>query len=219
MNILVISPHPDDETLGAGGSLLRLKAEGNPLFWLNITDMSEDSGYNEQHILRRTDEIRQIKSIYGFSDFLNLKLAPATLELYDGNEIIPKISRFIDKIQAECILLPDFADAHSDHRKVFEWGMASTKIFRHPSVKRILTMEILSETNFGNTCSGFVPNYYIDITEYMDKKVEAACIYQSEIGTHPFPRSREALNALGIIRGSEAGVRNAEAFRVIKFIE
>lgn len=37
MNILVVSPHPDDETLGAGGTILRLMQEGNAVSWLNIT--------------------------------------------------------------------------------------------------------------------------------------------------------------------------------------
>ena len=65
----------------------------------------------------------------------------------------------------------------------------------------------------------FKPNLYIDITDYYDRKVEAAGIYDSELGQLPFPRSFEALKAQAVIRGTEAGVLYAEAFRVIKEIE
>ncbi|MCI8314828.1 MAG: PIG-L family deacetylase [Lachnospiraceae bacterium] len=44
MKIMVISPHPDDETLGAGGSLLKLKHLGNKIYWLNITDANAGGG-------------------------------------------------------------------------------------------------------------------------------------------------------------------------------
>lgn len=45
MKILVVSPHPDDETLGAGGSLLKWKNAGNEISWLNITDVDGGGGY------------------------------------------------------------------------------------------------------------------------------------------------------------------------------
>lgn len=80
-------------------------------------------------------------------------------------------------------------------------------------------MEIISETNFGMPHDTFKPNLYIDITEYFDKKIDALKIYDTELGNPPFPRSIEALKAQATIRGTEAGVLYAEAFRVIKEIE
>ena len=59
----------------------------------------------------------------------------------------------------------------------------------------------------------------IDISDYFDKKVEALNIYDTELGQLPFPRSIEALKAQAVIRGTEAGVLYAEAFRVVKEIE
>ena len=37
MKVMVVSPHPDDETLGAGGTILRMMAEGHKVYWLNVT--------------------------------------------------------------------------------------------------------------------------------------------------------------------------------------
>ena len=219
MNILVISPHPDDETLGAGGSLLRLQAEGHQVYWMNMTDISEHLGYKKAQVEARKKQIKKIEEFYKFVGFYNLKLDTTRLEQYESREIIGKVDDYFNQIRPEWIFLPDYNDVHSDHKFVFDWVYACTKVFRQSSIKKIMTMEILSETNFGRPENGFIPNFYMDISEFMDKKIEAAKIYESEIGMHPFPRSVEAIKALGMLRGSEAGKYYAEAFRAIKIIE
>ena len=45
MKILAIAPHPDDETLGCGGTLYKHKAEGDEIYWLIVTGISEDTGW------------------------------------------------------------------------------------------------------------------------------------------------------------------------------
>ena len=79
-------------------------------------------------------------------------------------------------------------------------------------------MEIVSETDFGKPDNPFYPNCYIDITDYMDSKITALKIYDTELGVPPFPRSIENITALATFRGSAAGVKYAEAFRMIKCI-
>ena len=49
MKILVIAPHPDDETLGCGGTLLRHKANGDEISWVIVTDISVDTGWSESY--------------------------------------------------------------------------------------------------------------------------------------------------------------------------
>ena len=80
-------------------------------------------------------------------------------------------------------------------------------------------METPSETDFAFFEEAFKPNYFVDITDYIDKKVEIAKIFKSEIGKHPFPRSEKNIRAYGIIRGAVAGVEAAEAFVLVKEIE
>lgn len=149
----------------------------------------------------------------------NLMLPTTKLGEVPDGEVIKKIGAYIDEIDANWIILPDYNDAHSDHKYVFDWCFACTKVFRHPNIKIILTMEILSETNFGHPTSPFTPNYYIDISDTLEQKLQAAMIYDTEMGKHPFPRSLESIRALAMLRGSEAGVKFAEAFRVIKMIQ
>lgn len=216
---MIISPHPDDETLGAGGSILKFKDLGNNIFWLNITDVSIEGGYNKAFIEKRKIQIEQIRNCFGFDEFINLKFPPTSLNDCVKSELINSIGESFDKIRPDCIIIPDYNDVHSDHKYVFEAAYACSKIFRRNYIKRILTMEIISETNFGMPYDIFRPNLYVDITDYFDRKIDALKIYDTELGSLPFPRSIESLKAQAIIRGTEAGVLYAEAFRIIKEIE
>lgn len=219
MNIVVVSPHPDDETLGAGGFLLRQKAAGDKIFWLNITDVQTNQGWDESFVERRKIQIQSICDFYNFDGFYNLQFKPSELDKIERGIIISKISECFKVIRPEWIILPDSNDAHSDHGIVFECCMACSKIFRYPYIKRIMTMEILSESDFGGPDHPFIPNYFIDITEHIEEKWKALQIYDTELGEPPFPRSIEIVKALSMLRGAAAGTKYAEAFKIIKFIE
>ena len=218
MNVLVVSPHPDDETLGAGGTILRLKEEGNKIFWLNITGMTKGGIFSEEMQERRKEQLKNIEDFYKFEGTYNLNLPTAQLDSYNTSDAIDKIREVFTKVQPEMIILPDYNDAHSDHKKVFEWCYSCSKVFRFPYIKKIMTMEIVSETDFGKPENPFIPNFYVDITEYLEEKINALNIYDTELGEPPFPRSIEHVKALATVRGASAGVKYAEAFRMIKYI-
>ena len=98
--------------------------------------------------------------------------------------------------------------------------VACTKCFRFHSIKRILAYETISETDFGMNPSynTFRPNVYIDISKYLEMKLEIMRIYASELGDFPFPRSEKAIRALAALRGAAAGCEAAEAFMLLKEI-
>ncbi len=79
----------------------------------------------------------------------------------------------------------------------------------------ILEMEILSESNFGEMES-ISPNYFVDISDFLERKIEILQTFSSELGDHPFPRSIESVRALAILRGTQAGCKYAESFRIVK---
>jgi len=219
MNIMVVSPHPDDETLGAGATILRKKKEGDKVFWLNITNVCPSEKWGKDFVKRRELQIEKIIEFYHFDSFLDLKYEPSTLENIRKSDLIDKISIYFEKIKPEWVILPDPNDSHKDHNVTYESCMACTKIFRFPYVKRIVTMEILSETEFGNPDSMFVPNYFVDISNFLGEKIAAMQIYDTELGNPPFPRSMDAIQALATFRGGMAGVRYAEAYKIIKWID
>ena len=201
MNILVVSPHPDDETLGAGGTLLKMKKQGHHIYWLNITDMIEDDGWDARLIEHRSRQIKAIIEFYGFDGFYNLKLLPTRLADMSEGDIICEIKKVYDKVKPEWLIVPGNYDAHSDHRTVYNCCMVCAKTFRAPYIKRITTMEIISETDYGFQNEKFEPNLFVDITDELEDKISAMKIYDTEIEKEPFPRSIDNIRALAVVRG------------------
>lgn len=215
---LVVSPHPDDETLGCGGSLLRHRAEGDSVHWLIVTAMTSEGAYTEGQIRQRAEEIAAVAGRYGFASVHQLGLPTARLELLPMAELVEKIGGVFAQVKPEAVYLPHAGDVHSDHRIVSHATVACTKWFRSPAIRRVLAYETLSETDFGlhPSAPGFRPNVYIDIGEYLDEKVEIARTYAGETGAFPFPRSEQAIRALATLRGVAAGCQAAEAFMLLK---
>ena len=219
-NILVIAPHPDDETLGCGGTLLRHKADGCQIHWLLVTSMSEELGFSKQRIAKRTEEIFLAAQEYAFDSVTQLDLPPAALETLPLGQIIAGISDTINKVKPQIVYVPYRNDAHSDHELVFDAAMSATKSFRYPFIKRVLAYETLSETDFGMKPEdgGFRPNVFVDISSYINKKLDIMEVFESEMGEFPFPRSRKALEALATLRGAQSNCQAAESFMLIKEI-
>lgn len=216
--ILVIAPHPDDETLGCGGTLLRHKNDGDVIHWLIVTEITTEGGFTQQQIDKRKLEMTQVADLYGFDSVSILGFPTAQLDTVPMKKMVQKIGETFHNIRPDTVYLPHPGDIHSDHKFVFESGMSCTKWFRYPFIKRILVYETLSETEFGINPSNtkFSPNVYVDITSFLDRKIEIMKVFQSEIGEFPFPRSEEAIRALSAYRGSSSGFQFAEGFMLIK---
>jgi N-acetylglucosamine malate deacetylase 1 len=217
MKTLVVAPHPDDEVLGAGGTLLRRKAQGGSIAWLIVTDMTRESGWPEENIVQRTAEIQRVSLLFGFARVFNLALPTTKLDTLPVGDVVQKIAECIQSYRPEEILIPHPGDVHTDHGVVFNAVVSCTKWFRNPFIKRILSYETISETDFGlDSARSFVPNVFVDISDFIDQKLEAMEIYASEMGEFPFPRSRRAIEALARYRGSTAGFAAAEAFQLLR---
>jgi LmbE family N-acetylglucosaminyl deacetylase len=123
-------------------------------------------------------------------------------------------------VQPNTIYLPYRSDIYSDHEIVFDAVSSCTKSFRYPFVKQIRVYETFFEMEFGirPEDSGFRPNLWIDISEFLDKKIEIMKLYKGEMGEHPFPRSEQTIRALATLRDSTAGCVAAEAFISLKEI-
>lgn len=217
-NILVIAPHPDDETLGCGGTILKHLKSGDKVHWLIVTRMNENQ-YTVEQINKRDIEIKKINQLYNFSSYKELNYPPASLDQIPKNEIIDEFSKIFAFIKPDTIYSVFRNDAHSDHAVVFDATFSASKSFRNKYVKRLLTYETISETNFSNPLKdSFKPNVYVNIEDFIDEKIKILDVYKSEMGDFPFPRSKQAVKALANTRGVESGCTAAEAFMLIKEI-
>jgi len=216
--VLIITPHPDDETLGCGGTILRHLKEGDQVYWLICTTITEELGFSKERIEKRAAEINRVNQAFRFTGFRQLGFPTTFLDQVPQNQIIEEISKFLTEIQADTLYLPYRNDVHSDHANVFDASISCTKSFRYPFVKRVRVYETLSETEFGLRTDdpGFKPNLWIDISSFLDQKVEIMKIYQSEVADHPFPRSIDCIVSLAKLRGSTIAVNFAESFISIK---
>ena len=214
---IVIAPHPDDETLGVGGTLFRKKAEGAKLAWVIVTNISMDSGWSAEKVKQRASEIKRISQLYGFDEVYCLNFETTQLDTIPMSDLVAAISNVFKEFKPEEVYVPHPADVHTDHRVVYDAVIACTKWFRYPSVKRVLAYETLSETDFGlGTDQAFRPNVFVNIEHFLNKKLQAMDIYESEVGEFPFPRSHEAIQALATLRGAASGFEVAEAFELLR---
>jgi len=218
--ILFIAPHPDDETLGCGGTILKSKENGDQIYWLIMTNISAEDGYDQKKVTARQEEINVISKEYGFNDVFKLDFPTIKLDTIARSLMIEKISNVMNQIKPDIVYLPNKNDVHSDHGITFDALMSATKTFRYPFIRRILMYETISETEFSPAIpeEAFVTNSFSDISEYLDKKITLMNIYKGEMGEHPFPRSAENIKALATFRGATAGVKYAEAFMILKEI-
>ena len=214
--VLIIAVHPDDETLGCGGTLLKHKANGDEIHWLICTHTDIKNNFYSV----REEEIKQVHDFYNFDTVTNLQLKTMQVDEYSMSKLIGRISKVINEVKPNIMYLPFKGDVHSDHRKIFEASYSCTKSFRYPFIKKIYMIETLSETEFAPSTKedSFIPNVFVDISEFMDKKIEIMKVYESEIAEHPFPRSERNIRALATLRGATAGCEYAESFMLIKEI-
>lgn len=205
--VCVVVPHPDDETLGCGGTLLAYKKEGYEIVLIFVTDITPFDPKND-----RTGLVDKVGKFYGAETY-NLKLKPSSLTYSSLDGLIGKLREIFENHKPSRVFLPFPQDAHTDHYFAFKAATSCLKVFRAPWVEEVLCYETLSETNFSSPFEvPFKPNVYIDVTTVFDRKLEALQMYPSEFGKHPFPRSEESVKALGTLRGSEAGYLYAESF-------
>lgn len=219
--ILVVAPHPDDETLGCGGTLLKHIASGDSVHWVIVTSIGAEQGFSNERVCSRTDEIERVASAYGFAGLHFLGFPTMTLDMVPKRDLISSLSKVVQSVRAQVVYVPYRNDAHSDHAAVFDAAVSCAKNFRYPSVRSVRAYETLSETEFGLRPDdpGFRPNLFIDISPFLERKLEIMNIYASEMGEFPFPRSEITLRAQASLRGSQAGVRAAEAFMMLKEVQ
>jgi LmbE family N-acetylglucosaminyl deacetylase len=219
--VLVLAVHPDDETLGCGGTLLKHKDNGDEINWLIATDIKESEGYDKQTVKTREDEIIKVERLFDFDSVNRLGLPTTKVDKYSMSELISKISSVVKKVKPNIIYLPFKSDVHSDHKYIFDAAYSCTKSFRYTFINKIYMMETLSETEFSVSTKeeSFTPNVFVDISNYIDRKIEIMKIYESEIGEHPFPRSERNIRALGTYRGATSDCDYAESFMLLKEVQ
>jgi len=215
--VLVVAPHPDDETLGCGGTILKHVAQGDSVYWIIVTSVPESSFWSTELIQKRKEEIISVQGKYSFTEVFELNFPASELDTVALGDVVKAFSAVIKEIEPEVIYTTHSGDVHSDHKVVTEAVISASKSFRAKSVKEILSYETLSETEFSipGVHERFTANCFVDISPYMEMKLEIMSLYKSEVMESPFPRSLSCIRSLAEYRGARIGVKYAEAFNLL----
>jgi len=217
MNILVIAPHMDDEILGCGGTIARHVENKDNLFVCFIAHRIYKHKFNKEKDEIEKTHALTAKEILDYKESVFFDLNDERLDA-SVQDIIILLERYVHKVNPHIVYIPFMGDNNQDHRAAFDAARVVLRPIATPFIKSIYMYEVPSSTEQSPPLAEntFLPNYYVDITKYIDKKIEAFKCYETEKRIYPHPRSEEALRVLAKKRGTEIGFEDAEAFMIIR---
>ena len=218
MNILVIAPHADDEILGVGGTIAKHIANNDSVYVCVVTKPVEPV-FREELVETIRKETLSSHRYLGITDTFFLELPSVMLEDIPRYQLNDKLQQIVDKVNAEIVYIPHFGDMQKDHKIVCEAAMVALRP-KNNKINAIYIYETLSETewNVPHSANAFIPNSFVDISEFLDKKIKAMEFFRSQMSPFPCPRSQEAIMSLAKLRGSTVNVTAAEAFMLVREI-
>ena len=220
MNVLVIAPHKDDEVLGVGGTIAKYTSNGN-IVYVCIVCSGKEPLFSSEKDKKAQIECIQADKYLGVKETIFLDYPAAMLETIPRHMLNNSFIMVIQKIKPEVVYLPHRGDMQLDHKMVVDAAMVALRPKYNHVVKKIYAYETLSETGWDvpNISNDFVPTSYNDISDYLDKKVDALRMFKSQVAEFPNARSSEAVKALAMYRGATMKLRAAESFILIREIQ
>ena len=217
MRILVISAHPDDEVIGAGGTIARHAAEGDEVFWCVVTE-AYPPRWSEVYKAAVRQQIEEVRQVLGIRRVTRLGLPTVKLNTVPYAELCSALQGVVDEVRPEVVYTTPRDDVNQDHRLVYEATLVAARPLPGSPVRRLLCYEIGTTSRFGLPAgsTGFVPDVFVDIGAYLDIKIEALRCYREELREYPHPRSVEGLRLLARERGLGVGLEAAECFQLIR---
>lgn len=224
MKALVIAAHPDDEVLGAGGTIAALGAAGH-----EVTIAILGEGITSRFADRADADRGSLDALHEAASRAAAVLGaqpPRLFDLPDNRfDTVPMLDvvKIVESLVAETspheIYTHHPGDLNVDHGVVHRAVLTATRPGVGPHVPAIYAFEVPSATEWAfDQFDAFRPNVFRDISATLDAKVDAMEAYESEARPFPHPRSPAALRALAQARGAAAGVAAAEAFQLVRQI-
>ncbi|MBI3693970.1 MAG: PIG-L family deacetylase [Acidobacteria bacterium] len=212
---MVVAPHMDDEVLG--GTIARRVSEGDEVYVCFIANRVYDHQYDEQRHRFEMQCAQQARRVLGYQHAEFLGLPDERLDACVQQVLVP-LENYLRAIQPEVVYLNHRGDNHQDHRAVFAAAMVALRPAANPGVRTVACYETLSSTDQAPPApeTAFLPNCYVNVAPYLEKKLAALRCYQTEVRQFPHPRSEEAVTILAKRRGCESGFPAAEAFLILR---
>ena len=220
--VLILSPHADDEILGCGGFISKYSKQNYLINVLILTNANKGAPeiFSLNEIKKLREESKKANKFIGTNKLFFENLPAINLNNYPIYKIAKIIDKYIVNINPEIILIPSANDIHEDHKIIFKAAKIAMRPNTKRNLKKILSYEVLSETEWNEDGKSFNPNYFIELKKSdIDNKVNAFLKYKSQVKKFPHPRSKEGIINLSRVRGSQVFLEYVEAFKVEKILD
>lgn len=221
--ILCVVAHPDDETLGAGGTIARHAENGEAVHILVLADgvmarYDERTAEAESAIERRRSQARTAVDTLGAESITFCEFPDNELDSISLLTLVKRIEESISKHQPDTIYTHHYGDLNVDHKLVCRAVMTAARPLDSVPTDRILAFETLSASEWGlpEQSNAFQPTSFVDISDTLSVKMEAIEAYSDELRSGPHPRSRDAIEQCALLWGQKSGVQAAEAFVLMR---
>ncbi|HYJ68140.1 MAG TPA: PIG-L deacetylase family protein [Nocardioidaceae bacterium] len=219
MRVLTVAAHPDDETLGAGGTIAWHASHGDDVWVCILTDGVTS---RHDHVALQEECARRACDTLGVAKVVFIGLADQRLDTVPMLDVVTPIEKCVRDFQPDVVLTHFAGDVNEDHRIVARATMVAARPVAGSSVRRVCSFEVPSSTDWAPPQPGsvFAPNLYVDIGETLETKLLAmkayADTFHTEVRPYPHPRSLEALTAYAQRHGVAAGLTAAEPFVLLR---
>lgn len=214
---LVIAPHPDDEVLGAGGTIVRLSDLGLEVFVAVVTS-ARPPRFSPEALPTVRTEAAKAHAHLGVRETFWLDQPAAQLSETPHHELNGVIGDIVRTLDPATLLVPFLGDIHLDHQLVFQSSLVAARPHQAAFPSSVLAYETLSETNWNAPylTPAFAPNVYVGIEDGLQRKIEAMEMFKSQVRAAPHERSVNAIRALATFRGATVHRPAAEAYVMVR---
>lgn len=218
-HIAVVAPHPDDDVLGCGGTMIRAARAGAAVDVIVVT-RGRPPLFDAGFVAQVREETLASHAYMGVRRTHFLDFPAAALDQVPRATLNQALAAILEPIAPELLFVPFVGDIHLDHQIVFGAAMVYARPRSARCPKSVLAYETLSETNWlaPGITPGFQPDTFVDISDTLDAKLEAFKIYSSQQKASPDERSPETIRALAVARGATVYRHAAEAFVAMRQI-
>lgn len=221
-SVLVVAAHPDDEAIGCFGTLLRHFENKDKINIVFLADGVSSRGINIRDKEERKKNCLKVLKIIGLTNenVFFLDYPDNMMDTVPLLNIVKEIEKIKKKIKPTIMYTHFSNDLNVDHRIAYQAAITASRPSPSETIKKIFCFEILSSTEWGDKNKEiFSPNFFIDISKFINKKLQAIKIYDKEIKKSPNARSLENIKNLASFRGSTVGAYYAEAFFIERIYE
>ncbi len=216
---LVIAPHPDDEILGAGGTIARLAQDGQEVH-IGVVTTGRPPAFSAAHVEKVRAEAAVAHRLLGVAQTHWLDQPAAELPETPHATLNAALRQIVVDLDPHTLIIPFVGDIHLDHQLTFLSSLVAARPHQAKYPATILAYETLSETNWNAPylTPAFVPHIFIDVSETLELKIEAMQAFGSQVREAPHERSISALRALATLRGATVHRPAAEAFVLVRHV-